>query len=80
MSKEEETIRIYTGPSMIAKGLIARLNELGISPVERNDSESAIIGGFHQGVPDQLQLFIRKDEMVKAQETITQYLTEIGEK
>ena len=65
---------------MIAKGLIARLNELGISPVERNDSESAIIGGFHQGVPDQLQLFIRKDEMVKAQDIITQYLTEIGEK
>lgn len=79
MSNEQETVRIYTGPTMVAKGLIARLNDLGISPVERNDSESAISGGFHQGVPDQLQLFIRKDQLPKAQETIDTYLNEVGE-
>ncbi len=79
MNENEETIRIYTGPAMIAKGLVARLNELGISPIERNDNESSIQAGFTVGVPGQIMLYIRGDEMPKAQEVISSYLKEIGE-
>ncbi len=79
MFKETETTRIYTGPAMIAKGLVARLNDLGISPIERNDNESGVTAGFAQGVPGQMMLFIRKDELSKAQETIEAFIKEIGE-
>lgn len=79
MTSNEETTRIYTGPAMIAKGLVSRLNDLGISPIERNDNESGITAGFAQGVPGQVMLFIRKDELLKAQETIDTYLAEVGE-
>ncbi|MAT89186.1 MAG: hypothetical protein CMC35_00725 [Flavobacteriaceae bacterium] len=76
---EEHTVRIYTGPAMIAKGLAARLNELGIVPIERNDLESSIQGGFTTGVPGQVRVFIRKDELVRAQDVIDTYLKEVEE-
>ena len=74
-----ETTRIYTGPAMIVKGLVARLNDLGISPIERNDNVSSIQAGFTVGVPGQVMLYIRKDELAIAQSTIDNYLIEIGE-
>ena len=76
---KNETTRIYTGPAMIAKGLVSRLNELGISPIERNDNESSIQAGFTVGVPGQVMLYIRNDDLPRAQETIDAYLKEIGE-
>ena len=75
----EETIRIYTGPALIAKGLVARLNELDISPIERNDNDSSIQAGFTIGVPGQVMVYIRKDEMPLAEKTIADYLELIGE-
>ena len=75
----KETKRIYTGPAMIVKGLVARLNELGISPIERNDNDSSIQAGFTIGVPGQIMVYIRKDELPIAEETIAEYLEQIGE-
>ncbi len=73
----QKTTRIYTGPAVIAKGLVARLNELGISPIERNDNDSGIQAGFTIGVPGQVMVFIRKDELSIAKTTISEYLKEI---
>ena len=75
----QETIRIYTGPSLLVKGLVSRLNDLGIVPIERNDNESSIQAGFTVGVPGQIMLYIRKDELPLAQDTIDEYLKDIGE-
>ena len=75
----KQTTRIFTGPAMIANGLIARLNDIGISPIRRDDHESGITSGFAQGVPGQVQLFIRNEEKVVAQATIDTYLEDIGE-
>jgi len=75
----QETTRIYTGPAMIAKGLVSRLNELGISPIERNDNDSSIQAGFTIGVPGQIMVYIRKDELPIAEATLDAYLKQIGE-
>jgi hypothetical protein len=75
----KQTTRIYTGPAMIANGLIARLNDIGISPVQRDDHQSGITSGFAQGVPGQVQLFIRNEEKEAGQATIDAYLKEIGD-
>jgi hypothetical protein len=77
--KEKETVRIYTGPAMIAKGLVARLNEIGVSPVERNDNESSIQAGFTAGVPGQIMLYVRQDELERSRTVIEEYLKQIGE-
>lgn len=74
-----ETTRIYTGPTLIAKGLVARLNEIGISPIERNDHDSSLRAGFTMSIANQTMVFIRKDELSKAQSTIDEFITEIGD-
>ncbi|MEL6811322.1 MAG: DUF2007 domain-containing protein [Bacteroidota bacterium] len=73
-----KTVRIFTGPDVVAKGLIARLNEIGISPIERRDHDSATLAGFAASIPQQTQLFLMQDELEKAQETIDTYLADIG--
>lgn len=74
-----ETTRIYTGPTLIAKGLVARLNEIGISPIERNDHDSSLRAGFTASIANQTMIFIRKDQLIKAQSTIDEFLKEIEE-
>ncbi len=80
MDNQEQTTRIYTGPAMIANGLKARLLDMGISPIEKNDHQSGITGGFAIGVPNQVRLFIRKEELALAKEMIDEYLEALGEK
>ncbi len=75
----EETTRIYTGPAMIAQGLRARLLDLGIEPIIKDDHQSGITSGFAIGVPGQVRVFIRKDELPMAQDAITEFLNEIDE-
>ena len=79
MNDAKKTVRIYTGPTMIAKGLIARLNHLGISPIVKDDHHSGITGGFSTGVPNQVRLFLRKEELDTAKSMINEYFTEVGE-
>ena len=74
----DETIHIYTGPTLIAKGLIARLHEIGISPIERNDQESNLMGGY-AGIINQAMIFIKEDELEKAREIIDEFLKDVGE-
>ncbi len=74
-----QTVLIYTGTSLIAKGLVYRLNEIGITPIEKNDMVSALRSGFAIGLNDQVRLFIRQDELNRAQNIIEQYLEEVGE-
>ena len=74
-----ETRRIYFGSSMVAMGLVARLNEIGISPIERNDHDSGLRAGFAPTFTNQTAISIREDEMDKAQPIIDEFLMEIGE-
>ena len=78
MENLEETTRIYTGPMMIAQGLRARLNEIGIEPIIKDDHQSGITSGFAIGIPGQVRMFIRKDQLAMATETIAAYLEEVG--
>lgn len=73
----DENVRIFTGPTLIAKGLIARLNEIGIAPIERNDHQSSIPAGFTASIANQSMLFIRKDQLTEAQTAIDEFLAEL---
>ena len=79
--KEEskQSVLIYVGSRMIAQGLSVRLNAIGITPIEKDDMSSALRSGFAIGVPNQVRLFIRQDELDKARKIITDYLEEVGE-
>ena len=78
MSEDLTTTLIFTGAGLVGKGLEARLLEIGIKPIVKDDHASAIIGGFSAGIPNQVRIFIRKDQLVTAQEVIDQYLKEVS--
>ena len=54
--------RIFTGPSLVAGAITAELNDMGISHVVRNDTQSGAIASFGGGVLDQVQLLVREDQ------------------
>jgi len=72
-----KTKRIYTGPTLLAKGLVARLNDAGISPIERNDHDSSVKAGFTASIPYQTMVFVREDELNVAAPILNAYLKEL---
>ncbi len=76
MNKEEKTTRIFTGSAIEAQPLINGLKEIGINPILRDDHQSGIISGFATGVPGQIRLYIRKEELTIAQSVIDEYVHE----
>ena len=65
--------RIFTGPSLVAGAITAELNDMGISPVVRNDTQSRAIAGFGGGVLDQVQLLVREDQYEQAFEVAQKF-------
>ena len=65
--------RIFTGPSLVAGAITTELNDMGISPVVRNDTQSGAIAGFGGGVLDQVQLLVREDQYEQAFEVAQKF-------
>jgi len=77
MNKDEKTTRIYTGSAIVAQPLINSLNEMDITPIIRDDHQSGILSGFASGVPGQIRMYIRNEELEKAQNIIDAFLENI---
>ena len=74
MNKDEKTTRIFTGSAIEAQPLINSLNEIGIYPIIRDDHQSGITSGFATGVPGQIRVYIRNDELIVGQSIIDEHL------
>ncbi len=75
----EETIRIYTGPDIMAEALVGRLEEVNITPILREDQQSGVMFGSGTNYTDQIRIFVRKDELALAQPIVAAFLKEIEE-
>ena len=75
----EETTRIYTGPAMLAQALKSRFNDIKIEPIIKDDHQSGIVSGFAQGIPGQVRVFIRKDQLSDAHSVIDLFFEDIEE-
>ena len=74
MNKDEKTTRIFTGSAIEAQPLINSLKEIGIYPIIRDDHQSGITSGFATGVPGQIRVYIRNEELIVAQSIIDEHL------
>ncbi len=74
MNKDEKTTRIFTGSAIQAQPLINELGELDIVPIIRDDHQSGILSGFAAGVPGQIRMYIRNEELEKAQTLIDAFI------
>lgn len=70
MNNDEKTTRIYTGSAIEAQPLINSLNELDINPIIRDDHQSGIMSGFAAGVPGQVRMYIRNEEVAIAKSVL----------
>ena len=73
MNKNEKTTRIYTGSAIEAQPLINSLNELDINPIIRDDHQSGILSGFAAGVPGQVRMYIRNEEITLAKDVLNAF-------
>lgn len=76
---KEETVRIYTGPILVAEALVGRLEEINIVAIVRDDQQNAVMFGSGPNYSDQIRVFVREDELAAAQPVIDAFLEEIGE-
>ena len=58
--------KVFTGESLIAKQIVARLHEVGIEAVVKDEAESARLAGFASSMLGQVDLLVHKDEEEKA--------------
>ncbi len=70
MNKNEETTCIYTGSAIIAQPLINSLDQLDITPIIRDDNQSGILSGFAEGIPGQIRMYIRNEEVTIAKDVL----------
>lgn len=74
-----ETVRIYTGPLLMAESLVGRLVEIDIIPIVRDDQQNAIMFGSGSNYSDQIRVFVRKDELARAQPIADAFIAEMEE-
>ncbi len=60
---ESEYIKIYTGSFIITNLIITRLEEIGISPVIKDETESGRLAGFGASIPGSQELYVREDQL-----------------
>lgn len=63
---ESEYVKIYTGSIVITKLIISRLEDIGISPVIKDETESGRLAGFGAAIPGSQELYVHTDELDKA--------------
>jgi len=63
---ESHYTRIYTGSMIIVQLLASKLEEVGISPVIKDETESARLAGFGASIPGSQEVFVHENELDKA--------------
>ena len=69
--------RIYTGSFVIVTLLVSKLEEIGITPIIKDETESGRLAGFGPSVPGQQQVFVHEDELDKAVPIVESALAEM---
>ena len=73
---QEETVRVYTGPILMAEALVSRLEEINIYPIVRDDQQNAVMFGSGSNYSDQIRVFVRKDQLAGAQPIVDAFKSE----
>ena len=77
--ENEKTLAIYTGSVLMAEALAERLENVGVIAIIREDQQHAKMFGLGSNYTDQVRVFIRQDELAKAQPIITIFEEETTE-
>ncbi|WP_053991327.1 putative signal transducing protein [Mangrovimonas sp. TPBH4] len=63
---EDNYIKIFSGNFIMVQLMITRLEEIGIEPIIKDESESGRLAGFGSSIQGFQELYVHKDELDKA--------------
>ena len=73
----QDSIKIYSGNFIIAQRIRAELNDIGINPIIKDESESARLAGYgilSQGLQE---IIVRQEEYDTAMEVVNSVISEM---
>lgn len=68
---ETDYIKIYSGNAIIGKRIELELLDMGISPISKDEGESARLAGFASSMLGSVELYVSQDEKEKALAVVT---------
>ena len=74
---EADYIKIYSGNAIIGKRIELELLDLGISPVIKDEAESARLAGFASSMLGTIELHVSQDEKEKALAVVAEITTSL---
>ncbi|OMP29752.1 MULTISPECIES: putative signal transducing protein [Mangrovimonas] len=63
---EDNYIKIFSGNFIMVQLMMTRLEEIGIEPIIKDESESGRLAGFGSSIQGFQELYVHKDELDKA--------------
>ncbi len=74
---ETHYTKIYTGNFILIQLMVTRLEEIGVSAIVKDESESGRLAGFGAPIQGQQELFVHNEELDKAVPIIESIRTEM---
>lgn len=73
---ESDYIKIYSGNALIGKRIELELLDLRITPVIKDEGESARLAGFASSMMGNIDIYVNQDEKEKATEIVAKITSE----
>jgi hypothetical protein len=73
---ESDYIKIYSGNALIGKRIELELLDLRITPVIKDEGESARLAGFASSMLGNIDIYVNQDEKEKATEIVAKITSE----
>lgn len=74
---ESNYTKIYTGNFILIQLMVERLENIGISAIIKDESESGRLAGFGASIQGMQELFVHNDELAKAVPIVQSTLVEM---
>lgn len=74
---ETHYTKIYTGNFILVQLMVTKLDDIGISAIVKDESESGRLAGFGASIQGQQELYVHNDELDKAIPIIENLRTEM---
>lgn len=74
---ESHYTKIYTGNFIIVQLITTKLEDIGIEPIIKDESESGRLAGFGASIQGQQEVYVHKNEVDKALPIVESVKTEM---
>lgn len=63
--------KIFSGNFLMAQRIVEKLQEIGITPVVKDESKSALLAGFASAMQGDQELYVNGDETDRALQVVS---------